>query len=102
MRVSSRQTRGRNEPSGKKGHDVKVNRLNIQRNSCNISTKMVGYIVKHGQIHYGYKSHIKLDVDHHLIRDLDVTPANLHDGDIDLVTEGDQAAYRDKGYSGTP
>ena len=55
---------------------------------------------KHGQIHYGYKSHIKLDVDHYLIRDLDVTPANLHYGDVDLVKEGDQTAYRDKGYFG--
>jgi IS5 family transposase len=59
-----------------------------------------GYSVKHGQIHYGYKTHVKTDVDHHLIRDLAVTPANQHDGDIDLVTDGDQAAYRDKGYFG--
>jgi len=59
-----------------------------------------GFSVKHGQIHYGYKSHIKIDVDHHLIRDLEVTPANLHDGDVDLVEEGDQAVYRDKGYFG--
>jgi IS5 family transposase len=59
-----------------------------------------GYSVKHGQIHYGYKSHIKLDVDRHLIRDFDVTPANLHDGDVDLAKEGDQAVYRDKGYFG--
>ena len=59
-----------------------------------------GFSVKHGQIHYGYKSHIKIDVDHHLIRDLEVTPANLHDGDVDLVEEGDQAVYRDKGHFG--
>jgi IS5 family transposase len=59
-----------------------------------------GYSVKHGQIHYGYKTHVKTDVDHHLIRDLAVTPANQHDGDVDLVVDGDQAAYRDKGYFG--
>jgi len=59
-----------------------------------------GFSVKHGQIHYGYKTHVKVDVDHHLIRDLDVTPANQHDGDVDLVVDGDQAAYRDKGYFG--
>ena len=59
-----------------------------------------GYSVKHGQIHYGYKSHIKVDVDHHLIRDFDVTPANVHDGDVDLAKDGDQAIYRDKGYFG--
>jgi IS5 family transposase len=58
------------------------------------------FSVKHGQIHYGYKSHIKIDVGHHLIRDLEVTSANLHDGDVDLVEEGDQAVYRDKGYFG--
>jgi len=59
-----------------------------------------GFSVKHGQIHYGYKSHIKVDVAYHLIRDLEVTAANLHDGDVDLVKEGDQVVYRDKGYFG--
>jgi IS5 family transposase len=59
-----------------------------------------GFSVKHGQIHYGYKSHIKVDVGHHLIRDLEVTAANLHDGDVNLVEEGDLAVYRDKGYFG--
>jgi IS5 family transposase len=61
-----------------------------------------GFSVKNGQVHYGYKSHIKVDVDHHLVRTLVVTPANVHDGDIDLVTEGDRTAYRDKGYFGKP
>lgn len=60
------------------------------------------FSVKNGQVHYGYKSHIKLDVDHHLIRDYDVTTASLHDGEIDLLKEGDVAAYRDKGYFGKP
>jgi len=59
-----------------------------------------GYSIKHGQIHYGYKTHVKVDVDNYLIRDLAVTPANQHDGDVDLVVDGDQAAYRDKGYFG--
>ena len=61
-----------------------------------------GFSVKNGQVHYGYKSHIKVDVEHHLVRALAVTPANVHDGDIDLVTEGDHVAYRDKGYFGKP
>lgn len=60
------------------------------------------FSVKNGQVHYGYKSHIKLDVDHHLIRDYDVTTASLHDGEIDLLKDGDVAAYRDKGYFGKP
>jgi len=56
--------------------------------------------IKSKQIHFGYKDHIKTDVDHHLVRKIEVTPANVHDNNIDLVTEGDIAAYRDRGYSG--
>lgn len=58
------------------------------------------FSVKHGQVHFGYKIHIKLDVDNHLIREVEVTTASLHDGGIDLVKNGDVAAYRDKGYFG--
>jgi len=58
------------------------------------------YAVKNNQVHFGYKNHTKLDVDHHLIRDYDVTTASVHDGDIDLVKKGDVTAYRDKGYFG--
>jgi IS5 family transposase len=58
------------------------------------------YAVKNGQIHYGYKSHIKVDVDHHLIRDYAVTTAITHDNQVDLVVRGDVRAYRDKGYFG--
>lgn len=58
------------------------------------------FSVKHGQVHYGYKNHIKLDVDNHLIRELEVTTASLHDGKIDLIKKGDKTAYRDKGYFG--
>ena len=58
------------------------------------------FSVKHGQVHYGYKNHTKLDVDNHLIRDYNVTTASTHDSEIDLVDKGDNAAYRDKGYFG--
>ena len=57
------------------------------------------FSVKHGQIHYGYKSHIKLDVDHHLIRDVEVTTASVHDSEVDL-SKRDEVVYRDKGYTG--
>jgi IS5 family transposase len=60
------------------------------------------YTVKSGQIHYGYKSHIKVDVDNHLVRDYEVTTASVHDTQVDLVKKGDVAAYRDKGYFGSP
>jgi IS5 family transposase len=58
------------------------------------------FSVKHGQVHYGYKNHIKLDVGHTLIREYEVTTASLHDGEVDLVKNGDGIAYRDKGYHG--
>jgi IS5 family transposase len=60
------------------------------------------YTKKRGQIHYGYKSHIKVDVDNHLVRDYEVTTASVHDTQVDLVKKGDVAAYRDKGYFGSP
>lgn len=58
------------------------------------------FAVKNNQVHYGYKNHMKVDIDHHLIRDYDVSTASLHDGEIDLVCDGDIAAFRDKGYFG--
>lgn len=60
------------------------------------------FSVKHGQVHYGYKNHVKLDVKHHLIREIKTTSASPHDAKVNLVQEGDGAAYRDKGYFGTP
>lgn len=58
------------------------------------------FAVKNGQVHYGYKDHVKTDVDYHLIRDYKISTASLHDAEVDLVEEGDHAAYRDKGYFG--
>ena len=60
------------------------------------------FTAKNNQVVYGYKNHVKMDRDYQLIRDYDVTTAKTHDGDIDLVAEGDVAAYRDKGYFGKP
>jgi len=57
------------------------------------------FSVKHGQVHYGYKSHIKLDVNHHLIRDVEVTTASVHDSAVDL-SKHDEVVYRDRGYTG--
>ena len=48
---------------------------------------------------YGYKLHIKSDVDHGLIRDLAGTTASVHDSRVDLSEEG-EVVYRDKGYFG--
>ncbi len=58
------------------------------------------YAVKNGQVHYGYKTHIKLDVGCHLIREYEVTTASLHDSQVDLISGTDGIAYKDKGYFG--
>ena len=39
-------------------------------------------------------------MDNHLIRELEVTTASLHDGEVDLAETGDIIIYRDKGYFG--
>ena len=51
--------------------------------------------------YYGYKLHTKTDMDHGLIRRLETTPANVHDGQIDLTDEG-EVTYRDRGYAFAP
>ena len=62
--------------------------------------KDASFSVKHGQVHFGYKNHMKCDVDNLLIREYEITTASLHDVNVDLVKEGDITAYRDKGYFG--
>jgi IS5 family transposase len=54
---------------------------------------------KGSRSYYGFKLHTKLDVDRGLIRDLDTTPANVHDSQVDLSRPG-EVVYRDRGYFG--
>ena len=58
------------------------------------------FTAKNNQVIFGYKTHAKIDADHTLIRSYEVTTASTHDNQIDLVRNGDNAAYRDKGYFG--
>jgi transposase, IS5 family len=60
------------------------------------------YTVKANETYYGYKLHAKTCVDYHLIREIATTPANTHDSVINLISPTDVAAFRDKGYAGTP
>ncbi len=48
---------------------------------------------------FGYKLHVKTDLEHGLIRDLETTSASVHDGRVDLSREG-EVVYRDKGFFG--
>lgn len=60
------------------------------------------FSVKSGQVHYGYKNHIKTDAGHQLVREYEVTTASLHDTQVQLIRLGDPPVYRDKGYFGKP
>ena len=55
--------------------------------------------VKAGKSYFGYKLHVKADTDHGLIRDLEASPASVHDSRVDLSLPG-EVVYRDKGYQG--
>lgn len=57
---------------------------------------------KANKSYHGYKLHIKTDIDNNFIQDYETTTASVHDSQIDLVTEGDTLALRDKGYNGVP
>jgi IS5 family transposase len=54
---------------------------------------------KGSKSYYGFKLHTKSDVDYGLIRELETTPANVHDSRVDL-SRPDEVVYRDKGYFG--
>ena len=54
---------------------------------------------KGNRSYFGYKLHAKMDLDHGLIRDLETTPASVHDSRVDLSQSG-EVVYRDKGYQG--
>ena len=56
---------------------------------------------KNKKSYFGYKDHIKMDSENGIVTELAVTPANVHDGNIDLA-KPDEIIYRDKGYSGCP
>lgn len=60
------------------------------------------YAVKGNVVHFGYKDHIKVDVQHHLIREIQTTTAKDHDNTVNLINENDGVGYRDRGYFGTP
>ena len=58
------------------------------------------FTVRRNQVHFGYKDHVKVDIDNNFVRNFETTPANIHDNNIDLSEIDDIAMYRDRGYSG--
>jgi IS5 family transposase len=49
--------------------------------------------------YFGYTLHTKRDMEHSLIRELETTPASVHDSQVDLSKKG-EVVYRDRGYHG--
>jgi len=58
------------------------------------------FAVKYKKAHFGYKVHTLVDNDNDLIWRMEMTPANVHDSQVDLSEEG-EVVFRDKGYFGT-
>ena len=83
----------RNEREGKKVERTERQEAHVDRDGS--------FAVKGQEVHFGYKDHVKVDVEHHLIRSIETTTASRHDGSVNLVRRGDGIAYRDKGYFGT-
>lgn len=50
---------------------------------------------------YGYKAHVAVDEGSELIRNLDLTPANVHDTErfVSLIMGDERAVFADKGYA---
>jgi IS5 family transposase len=57
------------------------------------------WVKKGGKSVFGYKLHMKMDLDHGLVRELEASAANVHDSRVDLSCPG-EVVYRDKGYQG--
>ncbi len=58
------------------------------------------HTVKGKMVYYGYKAHVGVDYDSRLIRQAEMTTANIHDSQVfDSLVSGDEGAvYADKAY----
>lgn len=68
--------------------------------STNPGDPGAGYTRRAGQIHYGYKAHVAVDQQHTLIRQADLSPANVvDDARLEAVTRGEhRQVVADKAY----
>ena len=59
---------------------------------------------KNGELHFGYKDHVKCDADSKLITNYSVTGASVHDSQrcLIFIGEEDKVLYADSAYSGKP
>jgi IS5 family transposase len=54
---------------------------------------------KGNKSYFGYKGHVKVDIENNFIWKAEITAANTHDSQVDLANEG-EVRYGDKGYYG--
>ena len=61
-----------------------------------------GWTKKNNEIHFGYKDHVKVDLDSKMIVDYSVTDASVHDSKevLGLIDEEDKELYADSAYVG--
>jgi len=55
---------------------------------------------KNGESHFGYKAHVAVDEESNLIRDAELSSADLHDSQMvyEMIQGDEKAVYADKGY----
>lgn len=63
--------------------------------------KDASYTTKRGKIHYGYKAHVSVDDEHHLVEKCILTTASVHDSNVfdELIPEDSKAVFADKAYT---
>lgn len=83
----------------KKKAKQKGEKIEYTEKQKNHIDKDATFSVKNNQVHFGYKNHIKIDMDYYLIREQLTTTASLFDGNVDLG-KGREVIYRDRAYTG--
>jgi IS5 family transposase len=78
---------------GKSGNKPRGDKANTRR------SKDGEWAKRKGGSKFGYKAHTKIDLDHEIVRDYEVTSANVHDSNVDLTKAG-EVGYKDKAFAG--
>jgi IS5 family transposase len=83
--------------------DISININNSRTKSIELHEEPVNegsWAKKGAKTFFGYKGHILIDTESHLIRKVETTTASVHDSQVDLGIEG-IPRYTDKGYDGS-
>ena len=91
---------GRKRQHEEKLAKKKNQKIDYSKKQIQHQDKDAKFTVKRGQVHYGYKDHVKTDTKYNFVTKIETTTAEVHDSKIDLSENGDKAIYRDRGYAG--